>query len=345
MRIQALLVVTALSAGSTAHALNQSKHFDVTVQSCGAAGLPYAFCQRVGTEVYNVDANEFDDLSAHSQIPVGSTACDAANSSLWRVFWLGGQLREAAITIGYSASRSGNDTVAQHLGRALHTVQDNCAHSGMPNPQHAWHSLSDVCQGTTESPDLNPAAFACARSETDSVFSAFIDVLHDNGGDFAELANVTTDNDKHWPAYSSVCEFLGSASDWKGEDRRWDNAIVRPALTAQLVQGLSGADASQYTRVCGDDSDGVLLSYSEPDRDTDGGPQSCLKIHAFCLGKADSAVSEAPPYETDPVAPEDTVAPVVVTGGCQVGGSSPSSATALLLVAAAIALFLRTKAS
>ncbi len=342
MRIQTALVLGALATASTAHALNQSKHFDITVQSCTDAGLPNAFCQRVGVEVYNVDAREFNDLSAHSQIPEGSTACDAANASLWRVFWLGGQVRAATIAVGYRSSLRGNDALAQDLGRALHTVQDNCAHSGMPNPQHAWHSLSDVCNGTTESPDVNPAAFACASNETDAIFSAFIDVLHDNGGDFASLGNISTDNDKHWPAYSDVCAFLGSASDWSGQDRRWDNSVMRPALTDRLVRGLYGADATQFTRVCSGNDDDVLPAYSDSDRDTSGGAQSCIKIHTFCLGKADGAAADAepPPYEPVPAAPT-----TAVSGGCSVGGEgSPSAAAPLLLMLVALLVRRRRQA-
>ena len=51
MRIQSALVLGALLSASTAHALNQSKHFDITVSSCTHAGLPSAFCNRVGAEV------------------------------------------------------------------------------------------------------------------------------------------------------------------------------------------------------------------------------------------------------------------------------------------------------
>ncbi|MGZ3438677.1 MAG: hypothetical protein ACXVDD_04150 [Polyangia bacterium] len=347
MRTHLTIALGALLSASTAHALNQSKHFDITVQSCSAAGLPTAFCQRVGTEVYDVDANEFNDLSAHSQIPDGSTACDAANASLWRVFWLGGQLRDATVAAGYSASQQEHDAIAQHLGRALHTVQDNCAHSGMPNPQHAWHSLSDTCQGTTESPDVQTPAFACARTETDAIFSAFVDVLHDNGGEFGQLSNISTDNDKNWPAYGDVCDFLGSASSWDGEDRRWDNHVVRPALTAHLVSALYGADSSQFTRLCTGARDGVVPLYSDNERDVSGGPQSCLKIHAFCLGKADgdSVSSEPPPYDTDAAnATPATDAPATamgVTGGCSTGGGEPLSAGALL--AGALLLLLTRK--
>jgi hypothetical protein len=336
MKTQLTIALGALLSASTAHALNQSKHSDITVQSCAGAGLPKAFCQRVGVEVYNVDANEFNDLSAHSQIPAGSTACDAANTSLWRVFWLGQQLRAATVAAGYSGSEAQHNAIAQHLGRALHTVQDNCAHSGMPNPQHAWHSLSDTCRGTTESPDVQTPAFSCARNETDAIFSAFVDVLHDNGGDFAQLANITDEDDKHWPAYGDVCDFLGSAGDWDGGDRRWDNKVVRPALTSRLVAALNGADASEFARVCTSWEDSVLPAYSDNDRDTSGGAQSCIKIHAFCLGKADgdSVDSEPPPYDTDATRETPAAAPATAAGvnggGCSTGGGEPLSAGALL---------------
>jgi hypothetical protein len=349
MRIQTALVAAALlTASASAHALNQSKHYDVTLASCTHAGLPRAFCERVAVEVYNVDANEFNDLSAHSQIPDGSTACDAANSSLWRVFWLGEQLRGATVAAGYSPSQARHNAIAQHLGRALHTVQDNCAHHGMPNPQHAWHSLSDTCQGTTESPDVQPAAFSCARNETDAIFSAFIDVLHDNGGDFAQLSNITDEDDKHWPAYGDVCDFLGSASDWNGDDRRWDMNVVRPALTAHLVAALNGAGDSQFTRVCTGANDGVIPLYSDNDRDISGGPQSCLKIHAFCLGKADGDAvdSEPPPYDIDATSATPMPAPTTagVSGGCDVGGDAPLSAGALFIAAVALLLARRMRA-
>lgn len=332
------LVVGALTIASSAHALNQSKHQEIAVASCTAAGLPSAFCKRVGVEVYNVDANEFNDLSAHSQIPDGATACDAANNSLWRAFWLGEQIRAVTIAVGYAPSHDKDTALAQHLGRALHTIQDNCAHHGMPNPQHAWHSLKDVCKGTKESPDIVPAAFECARTETDAVFGALIDVLHDSGGDFAQLADVSTEDDTHWPAYGDVCAFLGSAGSWDGQDRRWNNDVVRPALTANLVAAIGGAAESQFTRVCTSWNDDVSNNYSDRDLDTSGGAQSCVKIHTFCLGKADGAVAEPPPWET---AATPMTKPAVHSGCSVAPGAAPSASSplaALLLVVGAVPL-------
>jgi hypothetical protein len=337
-----LLIATALATASTAHALNQSKHYDVAVQSCTAAGLPGAFCRRVGTDTYNVDAREFNDLAAHSQIPVELSACDAANNALWREFWLGEQIRAATLAAAWTPSRANHDALAHWMGRAIHTIQDNCAHSGMPNPQHAWHSLSDVCQHTSESPDIVPAAASCARVETDAFLAAFVDVLHDNGGDFAQLANVTADS-KHWPAYSDVCAFLGSASDWDGIDRRWDNSVMRPALRNNLTLGLGGAPESQFARVCnGGWDDDVTLWWSDPDRDTSGGAQSCVVIHAFCLGKADS---EAPPYE---LLDTDASADATQAAGCSFVGAGAGagvreSLTGVFLLASLLGLSMRSR--
>jgi MYXO-CTERM domain-containing protein len=329
----ALILTATLAGASTAHALNQSKHYDVTVQSCTSAGLPDAFCKRVGVEVYNVDANEFNDLAAHSQIENNEGVCAAAVNSTWRVFWLGGQLRAVTIAAGYSPSQAAHNQVAQHLGRALHTLQDDCAHHGMPNPQHAWHSLSDVCRGTSESPDLDPAAFDCASQESDAAFSEFIDVLHDYGGDFAQLSDITDEDDKHWPSYSDVCDFLGSAGNWDGQDRRWNMDVVRPALAAQFAAGLGGADASQYAPPCTTDDD-VTPPYSAPDLDTSGGAQSCVLIHTFCLGKADeNAAPQPPPWE--PVQ-----APAATQGGCSFTAEAPPPSYAVLLFAGAVAALL-----
>ncbi len=336
------VVVGTLATASSAHALNQSKHYDITVQSCTAAGLPKAFCALAGANDYDVDANEWNDLAAHAQIPTGSGACQAADASVWRAFWFGGQLRAAALDQAESPSQAGAELLAQHLGRVLHLVQDDCAHVGMPNPQHAWHSLSDVCRGTQESPDVNPSAYVCARTDTDAVFAALVDTLRETGVATSSLAGVSTGT-KSWPAHADVCNFLASAGDWDGQDRRWDAAVVRPALTAQLALGLSGADTASFQHVCRSDDD-VLPRSSDPTLATSGGAQSCLTVHIYCLGKADeNGAPTPPPWETD-AASTTTPAPAAsaasMTGGCAVaaGGASPVGAP---LFAFVLALILR----
>jgi MYXO-CTERM domain-containing protein len=285
----------------------------------------------VGSEVYNVDAYEFDDLSAHSQIPDGKSACDAGNDSVYRESWLGAEIRSGLANVAISPSEEGAAQVAVALGRALHTIQDNCAHHGMPNPQHAWHSLSDSCFGTSESPDLVPAAFNCAAAETDAVFAAFHGTVDEYGVGYADLDRADSAY-THWPSHGDVCAFLGSAGGWDGVDRRWNNAVMSPALRDQLVRSITSDDAG-LTDVCANGSIEALTS--DPELDTSGGAMSCLKIHAFCLGKADSA-DEAPPWETEP-------AMDAPPSGCSVGGRAPLGAPALLALALAALLVRRRR--
>jgi MYXO-CTERM domain-containing protein len=125
-----------------------------------------------------------------------------------------------------------------------------------------------------------------------------------------------------------VCGFLGLAADWDGTDGRWDNFVMEPAETAQLLAGLSGADDSAFQRVCGNGPD-VERNYSDPDFDTSGGAQSCLLVHGFCLGKADSlAADQPPPWETDATTS-------VTTGGCSIaldGGAAGAWPAGMLLL-------------
>jgi uncharacterized protein (TIGR03382 family) len=209
----------------------------------------------------------------------------------------------------------------------------------MPNAQHAWHSIKDVCKGTNESPDTQTPAYACAAVETDAVFSAFVDVLHDAGATFSTLTNIDG-GEKDWPAYTDVCNFLGTAGDWDGQDRRWEGGVVRSALTDRFVRALYGAEASQFTYLCTGNDDSVERLYSDRDLDTSGGAQSCLQVHAFCLGKADGAApdSEPPPYEANDPAPTPAV-DASMHGGCSAAGpSAPASLAPLALALAALAL-------
>jgi hypothetical protein len=328
-----LIALAVIAGSSPALALNQSKHYDITVASCTSAGLPQSFCARAGAEDYDVDAREWNDLSAHSQIPNGSDACTAADASVWRAFWLGGQIRAAAQTVAAQSSQAGNELLAQHVGRALHTVQDQCAHAGMPNPQHAWHSLSDTCRSTTESPDVQPAAYTCARAETDALFAGLYDVLSGARARISSLSNVSTAS-KDWPAHSDVCSFLASAGNWDGKDRRWDGRVVRPAMAAQLQAGLSGVPSSRYVHPCRTAAD-VLPRMSDATFYTGGGAQSCLSVHIYCLGKADeNAAPEPPPWETE----ESLDAASVPATGCMFGGGAPPAVPSLAAILIALAL-------
>lgn len=332
-----------LVAAGPAHALKQAEHYDLAVASCGAAGLPEEFCEHAGAADYDVDANEWNDLAAHAQTPVGADACAAADASVWRAFWLGGRMRAAAFALAAAPSSDGADALADDLGRVLHLVQDECAHSGMPNPQHAWHSLSDLCQGTTESPDVDPAAIDCAARASDAVFAALGDVLAGAGVSSAALDQASWAS-KAWPAHADVCAFLASASDWDGVDRRWDDGVVAPALLGQLALGLSGADAAQFQHVCRS-ADDVLPRRSDPLHDTVGGAQSCVGVHVYCLGKADDAAPSPPPWEPGAAPLDATSATVAPATGCDFGGAAPPpAAPALVAFALAFAALLRRRA-
>jgi MYXO-CTERM domain-containing protein len=199
-------------------------------------------------------------------------------------------------------------------------VQDNCAHSGMGNPEHSWRSLSDLCSGTQISPDIQPAALDCARWETDAVMSAVFSVLEDNGAEKAALDDVEH-HANHMVNYGDACHFLGEAGDWDGVDRRWDNDIVRPFLRNELISAIT-SDGAQHGWVCDSAPDGILVSYDE-DVDVSGGADSCVLIHGFCLGKADEV--------TGPQTKSSS-------SGCDVSGAPAASALPLALLMFAVAL-------
>src|SRR5450432_3498784 len=93
-----LVLATLLAAPSSAFALDQSAHQEISQNACVAAGLPQGFCERVGTEAYNVDSYEWSHSEAHSQISDdgdNSVACNAANAVLERERSLGADIRSS----------------------------------------------------------------------------------------------------------------------------------------------------------------------------------------------------------------------------------------------------------
>ena len=85
-------VIFVLAASPTsAFALDQALHQTISHDGCIAANLPQDFCERVGTEAYNVDHYEWNSPEAHAQIGTGAigTACTAANAALDRERILG----------------------------------------------------------------------------------------------------------------------------------------------------------------------------------------------------------------------------------------------------------------
>jgi hypothetical protein len=317
----ASLLVGSLAAPRSAHALNQSVHYDITYQACRERGGPDAFCEQVATATHNVDNEEFFDMAAHGQMRDGQSACEGAHYAAWRVFWLGQRLRpliqQAAI---YPTHRSISG-FAKWLGRALHTIQDNCAHSGMPNPQHAWFSIHDFCSGAKTSPDEQPEARSCGIEETKLVMDAVFSVLADNGAVKADLANVQNDG-THRTSLHDGCAYLGDADEWDGEDRRWDNSVVRPFLRRMLVDAIT-KDSAKFSYVCSGLTESLLVDYEEP-VDVSDGPDGCAIISIACLGKADGDAEAAL---------EDGVPPPPEDGGCNVGGTSGLALSWLALAA------------
>lgn len=190
----ASMVVGTLLAPRTAHALDQSVQFAITYDACRERGGPDAFCEQVATATHNVDNEEFFDMAAHGQMRDGQPACEGAHYAAWRVFWLGQRIRPLTQQAAISPTHRSISGLAKWVGRALHTVQDNCAHSGMPNPQHAWFSIQDFCNGTMTSPDAQPEALQCGIEETKAVLDAVFAVLADNGAVKTDLANVRDDS-------------------------------------------------------------------------------------------------------------------------------------------------------
>jgi uncharacterized protein (TIGR03382 family) len=300
-----LVALPVILATSNAYALDQSEHYDITYDACRAGGAPDVFCEQVATATHNVDNEEFFDMAAHGQMRDGQSACEGAHYAAWRVFWLGQRLRPLIQQAAIYPTHNSISGFAKWLGRALHTIQDNCAHSGMPNPQHAWYSIHDFCSGAETSPDAQPEARTCAITETRAVFDAVYSVLADNGATKAELANVRDDS-RHRTNLHDGCHYLGDADNWDGEDRRWDNNIVRPFLRKMLVNAIT-KDNAKFEYVCQNTTEPLLVDYDAP-VDVSDGPDGCAIISIVCLGKADGD-EEAMLEDGVPPPPDDE-------GGC-----------------------------
>jgi hypothetical protein len=317
----AVVIATLLGGSASAYALDQSVHEQISLDACQAAGLPHDFCERVGTEAYNVDDYEWSHPEAHAQIGVGATTCGAANATLERLRVLGSDIRTSVEQLAQASSENLRIHIATQLGRALHTIQDNCAHHGMPNPQHAWWSRLDSCTGSKTSPDAQPDAATCARSESDAVVAAFTGELAAAGIATNALDDLS-EGWTHWPARADVCQFLRDASTWDGVDRRWNNAIVVPWLRDQLTNAITSDDGSIG------DACGVDLSVAQPAAvvDVSTPPPFCLKLQTYCLGAGgkDDGQDAAPPWEDDAPPP---------SGGCSIAGSSSAVFAGWMLVA------------
>lgn len=318
------VVALLLGTAGSAHALKPGTHAELAKQTCVEAGLPSAFCLRIATENYNTDSREWDDLAAHAQIDAGETACVAADRTAERMWRLGSEIRQHLASVGAGATLENVGLAASAVGRALHTIQDNCAHHGMPNPQHAWFSLSDFCHDTELSPDIQSDAVSCARAETQAVLQLVADAVRDSGtatrldAKSCPPAPGGRDNNEQpvcqrrfLPGPIDACRFLASAKDWDGIDRTWANDVVAGALQQAFAAGLAGEPT--LGSVCGGDESVLSSAVSQPMIDVSAGTPSCGKSKFLCLGKADDADNPFFDHEHDELGEDET-------GGCSTGG-------------------------
>jgi len=320
----ASVIAIVLGAAAPASALDQSAHEQISQDACDAAGLPHDFCERVGTAAYNVDDYEGSHPEAHAQIGIGATTCGAVNATLERVRMLGSDIRTSLDQLAVASSEDLRIHIATQLGRALHTIQDNCAHHGMPNPQHAWWSRLDSCTGSKTSPDAQPDAVTCARAETDAVVAAFVGELA-SAGIASNALDDLSEGWTHWPARSDVCQFLRDAETWDGADHRWNSDIVGPWLRDQLTNAIASDDGTIG------DACAVDLSVAQPAAvvDVSTPPTFCLKLKTYCLGAGgkDDGQDAAPPWEDD--TPPSS-------GGCSIADRSSAVFAGWMLVACVV---------
>ena len=289
--------LTVVLGVAPAYALKPSMHADILKTACVSAGLSKDFCQRAATDDYTTDALEWDDLRAHAQIDDGDTACTAADRTAARLYDLGRTLRGELASVARYATEDNVANAASALGRALHTIQDSCAHDGMPNPQHAWFSVSDFCDGTKLSPDIQSNAITCAKSETEQVMRAVAAAARPVNTKLADMACPQPQSSeggsqqnacltRFLPSPIDACHFMATAKQWDGIDRTWNHAMVAPALREAFVAGLEGRAIPGS--VCGGNEGALSRPVSQPVLDVSVGAPTCAATKALCLGKVDA---------------------------------------------------------
>lgn len=314
-----VLPFVTLLASSPAWALQPAKHRQLAEAACTGAGLPHAFCERMGKAAFETDWHEWEDLAAHAQRELGEDRCSAADAARTR-------LEQLAHDVVASTRAGDLEAGAVALGRAIHTLQDECAHHGMTNEEHAFYSLTQTCTDNDISPDTQPEAIACADARTREVFAHVAVALAGtrwSGVDW--LCRDTNDGDScasaSLPAPWHACSFLKLHADWDGEDSRWDADRVGTALVAAFTDSLAGAPSAGS--VCAGDPAAIDPPAPHPVvTDLDVG---CHLVDIACLGKVD----------------EDMPAEEPASVGCaSTRGGSPA---ALALVVIALAATLRRR--
>jgi hypothetical protein len=307
IRLRLLLPLVAVS--SPAWALEPAKHRELAERACFEQQLPEAFCRRVGHQAFETDFKEWEDLSAHAQREHGQDRCSAAEAAATRVSQLGTAIVDGAAIEDY-------DQVAIALGRALHTMQDECSHHGITNEEHAYYSLTETCGDGDVSPDSQPEAIQCAEARTREVMAFVAEALRETSWRDIQFVCRNDNNEDSCanptlPGLVTACRFLHAHREWDGIDSSWDTVEVGAELVTSFHEALQGFGRSRT--LCGDDP-GAIDPAAPRARvaDTTAG---CKRIDAVCLGKVDD------PGETDD-ADE--------TGGCSTGHPSALLALALL---------------
>jgi len=312
MRIR-LLVLPLLLASAPAWALKPNKHRQLAEASCEANHLPQPFCDRMGKQAYETDHLEWTDLSAHAQRELGQDRCEAAEAAATRVEMLGRAIVDHANAARY-------EEAAIDLGRAIHTLQDECAHHGMTNQEHAFYSLEQVCTSEDTSPDVQPDALACAESRTRQAFALVAPALANTRWDAVDwICRDSEDRDTctsaSLPGPWTACSFRAEHKDWDGVDSRWNADRVGSALMSAFAAGLAG-DLSPRS-VCGGDASAIDPTAPHPTvTDRNAG---CGLIDITCLGKVD----------------EDSGAAMSESGGCAAGHSGGAAGALLVSLIAA----------
>jgi hypothetical protein len=311
--------------------LPPADHRAITEDECAKVGLPERFCRQNGQVAHDVDAFEWEDMAAHAQTLLGQEMCDAANRSIDRVTSLGRELVAAST----SEKTDAPSAAALAIGRALHTIQDECAHKGMTNAHHAWFSVMEECETEGASRDEKPEAVACARERTERVFAIAAPILAVFSPD--ALADVCPREESssllecdrgHFPPVADVCEFLASKSDWDGIDRTWRSELVGDHLIKAFERGVIGDEAQSLPELCANDAD-IASTSPEPPVDVSGGLEACTKLDILCLGGIDKGDGGGGP------APRDE-------GGCRITVHQDGG-VALFLLALALGTLLRSR--
>ena len=277
------VTTTARSAG----AISEVKHYQLAIRECARAGLPPSFCNRIAVGDHNVDKVDWFEMPAHAQTPDGVTLCDGANMTLQfvqdrarRLRLALGALKEAGSDANLQTRETLVDEIGQQLGRALHAIQDNCVHRGISNPHHAWLSLEKDCQGGSRNPDDQTDGQQCASDETGPVMDAVVAVMESMGLAPPDLA-VTPKSPLRWANRDDLCEYFGSASDWDGQDRRWDASMMVPATRDAFLAGLRG-DSESVNDVCAGGGVAMSAKALDPHEDVSSGPPSCASFELRC---------------------------------------------------------------